>query len=126
MPSQKLNALGTEIVDCAYTVHRSIGPGLLERVYETCFVRELELRGIHVETQVPIAFRYKGLQIEDAYRLDMIIERQIIVELKAVEKLLPVHSAQLLSYMKLAKCPLGYLVNFNVPLIKEGIHRIAL
>lgn len=117
--SPALNSLCDEIVNGVFAVHKSPGPGLLERVYQTRLAHELQLRRLKVETEVPVNFTFKQLQVNDAYRLDMLINDQVIIELKAVESLLPVHTAQLLSYMKLTGKTLGYLINLNVPLNKR-------
>jgi GxxExxY protein len=114
------------IVDAAIKVHRVLGPGLLEAVYETCLAPELRQRGLSVETQVPIAIQYEGLTLDGGPRLDMLVEGIAIIELKAIEKLLPVHDAQLLTYLRLSSRRLGFLLNFNVPLMKNGIARFVL
>lgn len=121
----KTNQLATIIVDSALTVHRTLGPGLLERIYEQCLIQELTLRGIKVESQVALPIEYKGLHIDDALRIDVLVEKQVVIEIKAVETLLPVHEAQLLTYLRLSDNRLGLLINFNSPLIKDGIKRIA-
>ncbi len=118
--------LATELVDAAYAVHSELGPGLLESVYERCLCHELSLRGIEFERQVVLPIAFKDLVIDGGLRLDLIMDRQIIVELKAVEKIITVHRAQILTYMKLAGYRLGFLVNFNVPRIKDGIERLIL
>ena len=115
-----------QIVDAAIKVHRALGPGLLESIYEVCFAHELARRNLKVATQVKIPILFEDLKIEDALRLDLIVEELIIVELKAVESILPVHEAQLLSYLRLTGKRLGFLLNFNVPLMKQGIKRLAL
>jgi GxxExxY protein len=114
------------IVDAAIKVHRVLGPGLLESVYEACLAHELKLRGLQVKTQVPIPIRYEGLALEGGLRLDLLVEGIAIVEHKAVEKVLPVHDAQILSYLKLTRNKLGFLLNFNVALMKNGISRFVL
>ena len=114
------------IVDSALTVHRTLGPGLLESVYETCLAHEIGKRGLKVERQVHLPLYYDGVKLEQDLRLDFLIEDAVIIETKAVEVLLPVHQAQLLTYLRLAKKPLGFLINFNVPLIKQGIRRMRL
>jgi GxxExxY protein len=106
-------------------VHRLLGPGLRESAYEACLVRELLDRGLQVARQVPLPITYRGCLIETGFRLDMLVERQVVVELKCVEQVSPVHHAQLLSYLKLSGKPLGLLINFHVKLLKEGITRIA-
>ncbi|MDR1191314.1 MAG: GxxExxY protein [Verrucomicrobiales bacterium] len=115
-----------QIVDAAFRVHSTLGAGLLESIYEQCLVIELTKRGIKVARQVPLPISYDGHQITADFRLDLLVEDQIIVEIKSVETLLPVHKAQLLTYLKLSKLNLGFLINFNVPLIKQGINRIIL
>lgn len=125
MDTQKLDKLSNVILDSSIAVHREMGPGLLEAVYQYCLVREFELRGIKVETQVLIPLVYKGEKLNKEYVMDVLVEGEIIVELKAVESLLPVHEAQLISYLKLANKRLGFLVNFNVPLLKHGFRRFV-
>jgi GxxExxY protein len=117
--------IGKDIVDCALVVHTELGPGLLESAYEACLAHELELRGYKVERQKPQPIEYKGLRIENGYRLDLCINECVIIELKAVEELHPIHKAQLLTYLKLSKTSLGYLINFNTTLIKQGLQRIV-
>lgn len=111
-------------VDAAFRVHRELGPGLLESAYEACFTRELELRGLGYQSQVPVALDYRGKPIEAGFRADVIVEKTLLIELKAVEKLLPIHKAQIITYLKILQLPLGLLINFNEVLIKEGIHRV--
>jgi GxxExxY protein len=115
-----------EIVDDSYKIHATLGPGLLESVYEQCMLHELIKRGLRVERQVCLPILYDGLRIEGGLRLDLVVNSCVVAELKAVEKIVPVHKAQVLTYLKLAGYRLGLLINFNVPLIKEGITRIAL
>ncbi len=124
--SQDLDSLGRVIVDCMFQVHKEMGPGLLESVYEDCFSISLRKKNIFFQSQKAVPLTFLGEVVENPLRLDFLIDDKIIVELKSVERILPVHEAQLLSYMKLANCRLGYLVNFNVPLIKDGIFRRAL
>ncbi len=124
--SEKLDALTNDIVDAAFTVHRTLGPGLLESAYEACLAYELERKGLTVERQKEMPVVYKSAEIDCGYRLDMLVESQIPVELKAVEELHPVHKAQILSYMRLGGFKIGYLMNFNVKLFKEGIYRYKL
>ena len=123
---QAVERTASVLVDSAFLVHSALGPGLLESVYETCLSYECEQRGLKVLKQVQLPIRYRDLQIDSGLRLDLLVEEHLIVELKAVESLLPVHHAQLLSYLKLTGLRLGLLINFNVPLIKHGIHRIIL
>lgn len=115
--------LASVIVDAAIKVHSALGPGLLESVYEACLMHELRLRGHRVEAQVVLPIHYEGMTVESGLRLDLRVDGLAIVELKAVEKLLPVHEAQLLTYLKLARLRLGFLLNFNVPLMRDGIQR---
>jgi len=117
--------IGKEIVDASFHVHSNLGPGLLESVYEACLMEELALRAIKVESQLLLPVVYRGKRMEGAFKLDLLVEGSVIVEIKAVEKILPVHEAQLLTYMKLADKRLGYLMNFNAPLMKEGIKRMV-
>jgi GxxExxY protein len=114
-----------QIVDAAYRVHTTLGPGLLESVYEAALAYELEKRGLRITRQQAISAAYEGIQIHTAFYADMVVEDQVIVEIKAVETVAPVHKKQLLTYLKLADKRLGLLINFNVFLIKDGITRIA-
>ena len=123
MSREKLEKIGKQIIDAAYCVHKTLGPGLLESAYEACLVMELIIRGFKVERQKALPVFYKGKKLDVGYRLDLLVENEIIIELKAVEKLLPIHEAQLISYLKLSDKRLGYLINFNVTLIKNGIKR---
>jgi GxxExxY protein len=113
------------IVDSAIKVHRALGPGLLESAYQYCLAYELQKRGLKVEIEVLLPIFYDGQQIDAGYRIDMLIEDIIIIENKAVEQLLPIHQAQLLTYLKLKDCRLGFLLNWNVPLMKHGIQRMV-
>lgn len=118
--------LSTKIYDGIFAVHRALGPGLLESAYEICLKKELEDLGLSVECQKPVPLIYKGITLDAGYRVDMMIEQKVIVELKAVENIFPVHRAQLLTYLRLTDCKLGFLINFNVELVKNGIERIVL
>lgn len=120
----RIEALAKQIVDAAFRVHSELGPGLLECVYEQCLAHELRKRGLRFELQKPVPVRYDGVQIDCALRLDLLVEDSIVVEIKAIETILPVHKAQLLSYLRLADKALGLLINFHVPLIKEGVRRV--
>jgi len=113
-------------VDAAFAVHSHLGPGLLESVYEVCLTHELVKRGLKVSGQLALPIQYDTIRLDAGLRLDLLVEDSVIVELKAVESLMPVHKAQLLTYLKLSGCRLGLLINFNVPLIKNGIVRLAL
>jgi GxxExxY protein len=120
-----VNELSAVVVDAAFAVHKELGPGLLESVYEVCLCRELTLRNIPFRSQVPFPITYKGLRLEAGLRLDLVVRGSIIVEIKAVQRMEPVFEAQLLSYLKLTGLRLGLLINFNVPLTKHGIARVA-
>jgi len=124
--SEEMERVARGVVNAAFSVHMSLGPGLLESVYELCLARELELRGYKIERQVCLPIQYADLDIPSGLRLDIVVEDCVIVELKAVEEILPVHKAQLLTYLKLSGYRLGFLINFNVPLIKQGIRRMIL
>lgn len=124
--SDDMDKIGKAIVDCAFQVHSTLGPGLLENIYEEAFICELDERSLAYKAQDTIHIPYKNKVLKNTYRLDLIVEDQIIIELKATENLQPVHKAQILTYLKLTNLRLGYLINFNVPLIKNGINRIAL
>lgn len=114
------------VVDSALRVHRALGPGLLESVYEVCLCHELKKAGVEAERQVSLPVRYDGLLLDAGLRLDAVVAGTVVVELKAVEHVLPVHKAQVLTYLKLTGMRLGLLINFNVPMIKDGIQRIIL
>lgn len=121
----EVDQIASQVVDAAFAVHVELGPGLLESTYEACLEHELTDRGLSVQRQLLQPVAYKGLMIDAGYRLDLLVENSIIIELKSIEQLLPIHQAQLLPYLKLSKRPLGFLINFNVPLIKQGIRRLA-
>jgi GxxExxY protein len=121
----ELNHLSSQIIKAAIAVHKELGPGLLESVYQSCIIIELRNMGMKVESEVPILIYYRGQKIsQEGFRLDLLVENTIIVELKSVEKVQPVHKKQLLTYLRLAKKPLGLLINFNEVLLKDGISRI--
>jgi GxxExxY protein len=122
----ELDALARVVVDAAFKVHTELGPGLLESVYEVCLAHELRKRGLHVDLQIVLPITFDGLRIDSGLRIDMLIENELIVELKAAEAHHSLYEAQLLTYLKLAKKRLGLLINFNVPRIRDGIKRIAL
>jgi GxxExxY protein len=119
------NSLATQIVDAAFQIHVSLGPGLLESVYQHILAAELAERGLRVELQRPIPILYRGLEFEIGFRADMIVQNLVIVEIKSVEGAHPVHKKQLLTYLRLADKRLGLLINFNVELIKDGISRVV-
>ena len=122
----EVEAVGKKILDAAYTVHSALGPGLLESVYEACTAYEARQQGLNVETQVVVPVKYQTLFIDTGLRLDMWAEKLVIVEFKAVETMLPLYEAQLLTYLKITGCRLGYLINFNVKHLKDGINRMVL
>jgi GxxExxY protein len=124
--SVELDRIASTTVSSIFEVHKELGPGLLESVYECCLIHELHRRGLDVKAQVPVPIVYKDCKLDAGLRLDLLIENELIVELKAIDALNEVHMAQMLTYLKLFKRRLGLLVNFNVPLIKHGIKRIAL
>ena len=121
----KEDELSNEIIGAAIEVHRNLGPGLLESAYEECLCYELINRGIKHERQKPLPIVYKGTELDCGYRLDVVVDNLIILELKAVDQIQPIHSAQLLTYLKLSKMKLGILINFNVTVLKSGIKRIV-
>jgi GxxExxY protein len=118
-----LNEISGQIVDAAFAVHRELGPGLLESVYETCLCHELKLRNIPFRSQVSLPVRYKDLHLENGLRLDLVVADLVVVELKSVQRIEAVFEAQLLSYLKLSGFRVGLLINFNAPILKEGIFR---
>ena len=123
--NEDLNKIGGVILDAAIAVHRELGPGLLESAYELALARELELRGVGIRTQVPVELVYKDISLGKAYVMDILVENEIIIEIKSVEVMNPIYTAQLITYLKLANKNLGYLINFNVPLLKDGFRRIV-
>jgi GxxExxY protein len=125
-PSKEHDRLAHRIVDSAFAVHRALGPGLLESVYEQCLVCELASRGIPVQRQIAVPVVYRGIRIDFGFRMDLLVDSLIVVEIKAIERLLAVHEAQLLTYLKLSGNRLGILINFNVVRIKDGLRRMVL
>lgn len=123
MEKERYNYLGGQILDASIQVHKELGPGLLESVYQWCLMLELTSRGISVKQEVSLPVIYKGQTTGKDFRIDILVEDDIIIELKAVEIILPVHEAQLITYLKLADKRLGYLINFNVPVLKQGFKR---
>ncbi len=121
----KENELTQQIIGAAIEVHRGMGPGLLESAYEECLCHELTLRGIPFERQVALPVEYKGVKLDCGYRLDLLVANAVVVELKAVERIEAIHEAQLLTYLKLGGWTVGLLINFNVPILKNGIKRIV-
>ncbi len=122
----EVERIGKDIVDCAYKVHFNLGPGLLEKIYESCFCHELSKKNLKFSKQVIVPINYDGVIFKEGFRIDVLVEDKIIFELKAMNDHNPVFEAQLLTYLKLTSKRLGYLINFNVPLIKNGIKRIIL
>ena len=124
--SSEINQLSSSIIQCAVKVHQELGPGLLESVYQACMVIEFQKRGIEAESEVPVPIYYAGEAVnEEGFRIDILVENLVIVELKSVEEVKPIHKKQLLTYLRLARKPLGLLINFNEILLKKGITRIA-
>ena len=124
--SELEESIGKAIVNAAFKVHRELGPGLLEKVYEVCFTHQLRKAGYLVARQVDIPIQYDGITFDEGLRLDLLVEQKVIVEIKAVETVNPVWQAQILSHLKLTGLRLGYIINFDVPMIKDGIKRIIL
>lgn len=120
-----ISGLTEKIIGAAIEVHKTLGPGLLESAYEGCLAHELSLAGTSFDRQVPLSVSYKSLLLDCGYRLDFLIEKMVVLELKAVEGLQPIHEAQLLTYLKLGGWPIGLLINFNVPVLKNGIKRMV-
>jgi GxxExxY protein len=114
------------ILGCAIEVHRALGPGLLENAYRQCLVHSLKKRGLHVDQEVPISICFDGQAIEGAFRADLIVDQSVVLELKSVESLLPIHDAQLLTYLKFLNMRVGLLMNFNVPRLMSGVHRFVI
>lgn len=121
----KYEELAKQIFLASLEVHKIMGPGLLESVYEMCLLRELQLRSVSAESQVGIPLQFKGFDLSKEYRIDILVEKEIIIELKSVDTILPVHQAQIISYLKLADKRMGFLINFNVPIIKNGFKRFV-
>jgi GxxExxY protein len=124
--TKQLNRITEAVIGAAMAVHRELGPGLLESAYEACLAFELAERGLSVERQKALPIRYRGVNVDCGYRIDLLVEGKVIIELKAVERLEPIHEAQLLSYLKLSGCKVGLLVYFNVKVLKNGIRRLVL
>ena len=125
MNKEELNKFGSVILDSSIEVHKQLGPGLLESVYELSLFKELSSRKIKAQRQVPIPVLYKGEDLNAEFKIDILVENEIVIELKAVEIILPVHRAQLLTYLRLSEKKLGYLINFNVPKLVDGFNRIV-
>lgn len=123
--SMEINEITGQILDAAIKVHQTLGPGLLESAYEACLIYELRKRGMKVSAQVPLPIIYEEVRLEAGYRLDLVVQDAVVVEIKSVEAILPIHKAQLLSYLKLSGYKVGLLVNFNVELLKQGVTRLV-
>jgi GxxExxY protein len=123
---EKTKTLTSKIIGAAIEIHSVLGPGLLESTYETCLIYELQLRQLKIEHQKPLPVFYKDVMLDCGYRLDLVVENQVIVEIKSVSNIAPIHEAQLLSYLKLSECKIGLLINFNVKLLKDGITRMRI
>ena len=124
--SETNDAIAKQCVDAAFQVHNTVGPGLLESAYETFMIAELRDRGLELQSQKPLQVQYKSTQVEMAYRLDLVVEDRVLIELKSVENIMPIHEAQMLTYLRLSGYPLGLLINFNKQRIKDGIKRYAI
>ncbi|OGU17213.1 MAG: Fe3+ hydroxamate ABC transporter substrate-binding protein [Geobacteraceae bacterium GWC2_53_11] len=122
---RELDDITGVIIDTAMRIHRDLGPGLLESVYEAVLAKSLQKMGLQVERQKSIRFEYDGILFEEGFRVDLLVENQVVVELKSVEKLAPVHSKQLLTYLRLTESPVGLLINFGAATLKEGLHRVV-
>lgn len=120
-----LDSVTGEIVDAAYKLHTALGPGLLESVYEIVLARDLERRGLAVQRQMGLSFEYEGLHFREALRIDLLVERTVVIEIKSVEKLAPVHPKQVLTYLRLLGLPVGFLLNFGAAHLKDGLQRIV-
>jgi GxxExxY protein len=125
MTNKELNDIGAVILDAAITVHKELGPGLLESAYQLALKRELELRGLNVKARIPVELVYKEVPLGKAYEIDLLVENKVIIENKACDGFSPIFMAQLITYLKLYNRQLGYLINFNVPLLKDGFKRVV-
>lgn len=123
---EETSSLTGKIIGAAIEIHRALGPGLLESAYEACLIYELRLRKLKVESQKSMPVFYKDVMLDCGYRVDLVVENQVIVEIKSVNTLAPIHEAQLLSYLKLSNCKIGLLINFNIKILKEGIRRMKI
>jgi len=123
---EQANLLSRQVIGAAIEVHKTLGPGLLESAYQTCHKHELGLRNVPVQTEVPLPLEYKGFRLDCGYRMDEVVGGLVVVEIKSVERIEPIHEAQLLTYLRLSGIWLGLLINFNVPVLKNGIKRLVL
>jgi GxxExxY protein len=123
--AQRVNEITDGIIGASIEVHRALGPGLLESAYEECLCFELVAQGLAIERQAPLPVEYKGIKLDCGYRMDIVVNDLVVVEIKAVDRMLPVHEAQLLTYLRLRRSPVGLLINFNVPVLRQGLKRIV-
>ncbi len=121
----ELNAISGKIIECAITVHKELGPGMLEGAYQVCLIHELVKAGFGIDAEVVLPIHYQGLRLNAGYRIDLLVDGSVIVELKAIERVLPVHEAQLLSYLRMSGLKLGLLINFNSRLLRDGVRRVV-
>ncbi len=126
MITDNINRLTGIVIGCAIEVHKALGPGLLESAYEQCLCHELKIRKIPFERQKAVPITYKGIKLDCGYRLDMVVANRLVLEIKASEEILPIHEAQILTYLKLTGIKCGLIINFNVPVLKDGIKRLRL
>ncbi len=124
--SPEVNQTGRAVMDAAFAVHRELGPGLLESVYEHCLAQDLVRAGLHVDRQVAVPVTYRGERIDAGFRLDLLVERQVVVEIKSIDALASIHTAQLLTYLRFSQLRLGYLINFNTARLRDGFRRLVL
>lgn len=124
--SAEVNEIGRAVMDAAFAVHRELGPGLLESVYEHCLAEDLARAGLSVERQVAVPVSYRGSTLDVGFRLDLLVEGEVVVELKAIDALASIHTAQVLTYLRFSQVRLGYLINFNTPRLKDGFRRLVL
>jgi hypothetical protein len=124
--SVEVNRIGTAVMDAAFAVHRQLGPGLLESVYEHCLAEELLMAGLGVERQVPIPVTYRDARLDVGFRLDLLVERKVVVEIKSIDALASIHTAQILTYLRFSQVRLGYLINFNSVRLRDGFRRLVL
>jgi len=122
---EELDKITQSIIGAAREVHKGLGPGLLESAYEACMIYELGVLGLKVESQKPLPLVYKRVRLDCGYRIDLLVEDKVIVEIKSVDQIMPIHHAQVISYLKLSDCKVGLLINFNEKLLKHGVHRIV-
>lgn len=121
----EIEAIARTAVNCGYRIHKDLGPGLLESAYEALMEEALKQSGLHVRRQVPITMRYNGVRVENAFKIDLLIEERLVVELKSIERIAPVHAKQILTYLRLMELPLGLLMNFGQAIFKDGLRRVA-